>query len=1020
MPPPFRLFLKESARATVDKGTMNLRLLSKAAPKRRTLNAFRVEAAIIVTLAAAAAAACATPSAAKSEEHIGSSAAALTSAEGILAAQKAMDFLVPDAVAFTNDNTCLSCHRQPDVLLATSIAAALLPNMTLDTSAATGTGRIANLITGDQLVDGSWTFGGGTAKSMTTTSLWALAGYARAGGAIDVLPNVKRGLLWLVPFASTKTFATDDLAFSGQSRTYINNDFGAEPPQMFDWYLPTVQGVFATRVLLDLDTTLASGDVSTLSAQQSSFTDTLEGTTMRELTTTTVQHLALTALAMAESGRGNTANALSIGNEIIARQTVGSGWADLTSPDNRLRSVNALTTGEALYALCRLGIRPRANATVGTGLDWLSSNQLPNGSWALPGHDFAVATSWALLSIACASNPSGTAQFEPLTANGAPQAPVTRWFRTTLNVVNTSSDPRNAIVAVTGGPVGAIITLSSTAMNLLGDESTTVTVDITLPAGLPASTTYPFIATVDFAGTGPSSQARATFTVAIGATTDPALNGTTTSWSAMPILANVGTEIPLRATVVGVQSQAIVVGTMTFKLDGVDIATVPFDGSKVRFESSWITPNVTFGPHTLTAAYLGSNGAVAYHASSADYVIDIEPPPPVAPSVSGAPEGASNDSGAFPLSGTGTPGDTISITANGVVVGTTTVGSDGQWSSTVVLSPGAYALAVTESNAGGSSVPTTSNVSVQPQAPTVTPPPVGTSSDAMVVSVAGTATPGATITVRNNGMIIGTTTADSSGHYATDVSILPGPNNLLVSQTVSGQTSSLSGATFNRTPAAPSVSPLAITAQQSNGTILRGTSIPGATITVLDDGMVVGTATAGADGSYAVTVTLKSGQNNLVVQSSVGGIAGASSAPVQLRVDSDPPKFTTPPQDVVVAPGSNRTVTWPAITAMDEQDGVRVATCDHQPGEIYPAGVTKVKCVVTDSLGNASAFDFNVVISDPPGVAKGAVEYYVPNTSAAAQGCSMGSRPLRSGDVVGLSLVGLALAGARRRRRGAR
>ncbi len=78
--------------------------------------------------------------------------------------------MVPDAVQFTKDNQCLSCHRQPDTQISASIAAQLLPGVTLDTSATTGTGFIANLVTGNQRESGQWTDSGST-LSMSGESL---------------------------------------------------------------------------------------------------------------------------------------------------------------------------------------------------------------------------------------------------------------------------------------------------------------------------------------------------------------------------------------------------------------------------------------------------------------------------------------------------------------------------------------------------------------------------------------------------------------------------------------------------------------------------------------------------------------------------------------------------------------------------------------------------------------------------------------------------------------------------------
>lgn len=361
-----------------------------------------------------------------------------------------------------------------------------------------------------------------------------------------MLPNIKKGLLWLVPQASTVTFPNDSASFAGSQRTYLNNDF-TDAPQMFDWFLPTTQSVFATRVLLDLDQTLAASDVSTLSAQQISYTDSLQGTAIRALGTSTVQQLALTGIAMAESGRASSIDGQAIATQLVAVRTADAGWADARSPDGTLAGVNTLTTGQALYALCRLGLRPRLNAAVGSALDWLISQQRDDGSWLLPQHNSAVSSSWALLAVACVSNAGGTAEFDPLTANGSPKAPVSESFTTTLNVTNTAVDARPTTISVTGGPPGAVVTVTPNALNLAGDASVAVAVTIALPEGLPADTSYPFLATVSFAAGGSSvaSEVSAKFTTAIGSDPDAALTATTTTLAALPALLNAGSSVPL-------------------------------------------------------------------------------------------------------------------------------------------------------------------------------------------------------------------------------------------------------------------------------------------------------------------------------------------------------------------------------------------------------------------------------------------------------------------------------------------
>jgi hypothetical protein len=683
---------------------------------------------------------------------------------------------------------------------------------------------------------------------------------------------------------------------------------------------------------------------------------------MRALSSTTVQHLALTSIAMAESGRASTADGQAIGAQIIARQTTGSGWADPSSPDGTLASVNTLTTGQALYALCRLGIRPRSNPAVSAGLDWLAAQEQSDGEWLLPSHNSAVSSAWALLAVACASNPIGTAEFDPLTANGSPSAPVPETFTSVLNVTNTASDARVATITITGGPPGATLSATPSTLSLAGDASAPVTLSITLPPGLPANTSYPFTATVSFAagGSTPASTITAIFTTAIGATPDPTLTATTTTLSNPPSRVDIGSSVPLAITVANSVGGAVSAGSATFAIDGQIFSTVTSTGGS--FPATWVVPTMSIGNHTLHAAYLGATGNIVYAPSSVDQIIDVEPPPPPSPTVVGLVDGSSSATGLYNVSGTGGAGDTIAVLANGVIVGTATVAANGTWSTAFSLNPGAYTMNVIETGVGGSSAPTLANVTVQPSAPTVGGPFPGTTFSTFVTNVSGVATPGATIDIYRGGELISTTTAASDGTYSAGVDLVAGQNTLSVSQTVNGQTSVLSNVVYNETPSAPFIAYPAgpSSAQKSSSATVSGMTLPGATALLLDNGALLGSAVADSNGAYSIPAMLTTGQNKLTVTASVQGIAGAPSAVDTVRVDSDPPVFLSPPANVsAYAPSdSGTTVSWPAISAYDAQDGQEPSTCSPASGSSFPIGSTTVTCTSADSLGNSASISF--------------------------------------------------------------
>jgi MYXO-CTERM domain-containing protein len=241
-----------------------------------------------------------------------------------------------------------------------------------------------------------------------------------------------------------------------------------------------------------------------------------------------------------------------------------------------------------------------------------------------------------------------------------------------------------------------------------------------------------------------------------------------------------------------------------------------------------------------------------------------------------------------------------------------------------------------------------------------------------MTTVSGTAAPGATVNVMRDGVIVGTATAGSDGSYSIGVNLVPGPNDLSVSQSVNGQSSALSDVIYNQTPSAPSLvlPATATSAQKASAFTATGMAVPSSIVLLLDNGIVIGSTTATADGSYSMPVWLSSGANALTATSSVEGIPGASSQPLSIRVDFDPPFFPAPPVDILAyAPTSKgAAASWPTITAYDAQDGKRSAACDHAPGSMFPLGTTTVTCESSDTLGNSatSTFSVNVVLQNVP------------------------------------------------------
>ena len=123
------------------------------------------------------------------------------------------------------------------------------------------------------------------------------------------------------------------------------------------------------------------------------------------------------------------------------------------------------------------------------------------------------------------------------------------------------------------------------------------------------------------------------------------------------------------------------------------------------------------------------------------------------------------------IAGTALPNSTVTLANNGNSIGTTTADASGHWSITdIALSNGAnYSFTATATDiSNNSSAPSNQLAFHVDQTPPAAPVITTTGpaqNNASSINVAGTAEANSTVTLANNGSLVGTTTADSSGHW---------------------------------------------------------------------------------------------------------------------------------------------------------------------------------------------------------------------------------------------------------------
>ncbi|MBV4484611.1 BapA prefix-like domain-containing protein [Pseudomonas sp. SWRI153] len=210
------------------------------------------------------------------------------------------------------------------------------------------------------------------------------------------------------------------------------------------------------------------------------------------------------------------------------------------------------------------------------------------------------------------------------------------------------------------------------------------------------------------------------------------------------------------------------------------------------------------------------------------------------------------DAGGSLVTGSGAAGSQVVVTnAAGTIIGTGTVGADGNFSVTLDQPQlNGEALSVIQRDAAGNPSP-----AAPVTAPDVTPPaqPVSVlSSDGLTVT--GTGEAGATVRVTNAaGTLLGSATVAANGTFSVTLDAAQ-----LNGQVLSvNQTDLASNTSPTQTLQAPDeTDPLQVTdlIVSQNGVTVTGTGEAGATVTVRDGAVVLGTGTVAADGTFSVTL----------------------------------------------------------------------------------------------------------------------------------------------------------------------
>ena len=362
--------------------------------------------------------------------------------------------------------------------------------------------------------------------------------------------------------------------------------------------------------------------------------------------------------------------------------------------------------------------------------------------------------------------------------------------------------------------------------------------------------------------------------------------------------------------------------------------------AKVQADGTWSlepTTPLPDGKYTLTAKETDGVGNVS--GPSGEYIINVATVPPQAPTLDTvyddvAPHAdylqkgdVTNDTTPTLSGSSGVAGGTISIYDNGRLIGTTTVGSNGSWSFTpdTALADGSHNFTATVTDGvGRTSEPTggfgivvdtkapdaasdllvTDNVGAY-QGPVVS----GDTTDDNTPTLSGRAEPGSTVNIIDNGQVIGTAKVNPDGtwSYTPDQPLANGAHDLTTTVTDPSGNTGPEGShvviTVDVVPGKVEITAVtddtgSVTGSLSQGALtddtrpqISGTAKAGSTVTIMDGSNVLGTTTAGADGTWSFTPSVDLGRGDHTFTATAKDPMGneSSSSSWTVTIDTDAP-----------------------------------------------------------------------------------------------------------------------------------
>ncbi len=315
--------------------------------------------------------------------------------------------------------------------------------------------------------------------------------------------------------------------------------------------------------------------------------------------------------------------------------------------------------------------------------------------------------------------------------------------------------------------------------------------------------------------------------------------------------------------------------TIEVMIDGEAVGTTTVDA-----DGRWELP-------VMLAAGAGSLSVRSLDADGMETAVSDPAPLNIAPTMPAFDLPEDFAAGGFDWHGKADPGAVIDLLVDGEVVGQAAADADGNWSFPIELAGGDYQLSARLLDADGNVVmesePTAVSIPAAFVMPEMTLPDMGADNP---FPLSGTGQPGSDVDILVDGEVVGTAVVGDDGRWSFDYELGPGEHEIGL-QTMDAGGNALQVEPFSFTmpemaAAAPSITSPASGDELASGEVaFSGTGQPGSEVEILDNGVVVGTAVVGDDGSWSFNFTPEAGEHEFIARD-VGSETG--SEPIQAAV----------------------------------------------------------------------------------------------------------------------------------------